>query len=192
MRKTLLLLTLSALLSILIWFLFIQETHRIPFKKAQRIEAIPQNTPIILEFDNYYTLRHEVVKMPYVNEMSSFFFVKKMSEDFRIIRQLFVKNKNHLQLLINSPITAGLHLSGKSDVDFLYVLEDKKGVFNLSELLAEFPFQKSNSNQNIVYRLEVAENEKYTVTVFQDLIMISKYAYLVESALDQLKKPFNN
>jgi hypothetical protein len=192
LRKTLLLLTLSALLSILIWFLFIQETHRIPFKKAQRIEAIPQNTPIILEFDNYYTLRHEIVKMPYVNEMSSFFFVKKMSEDFRIIRQLFVKNKNHLQLLINSPITAGLHLSGKSDVDFLYVLEDKKGVFNLSELLAEFPFQKSNSNQNIVYRLEVAENEKYTVTVFQDLIMISKYAYLVESALDQLKKPFNN
>ena len=77
-------------------------------------------------------LRHEVAKMPYADEMSGAFFVKKMSEDFRIIRQLFAENKNHLQLLLNSPITAGLHLSGKSEVDFLYVLQDeKKKLLNL-------------------------------------------------------------
>ncbi len=176
----------------LVWFFFIQETYRNPFGSVQPIEAIPQNTPIILEFDDYYMLRHEVAKMPYADEMSGAFFVKKMSEDFRIIRQLFVKNKNHLQLLLNSPITAGLHLSGKSDVDFLYVLEDEKGVFNLPELLEKFSFRKSNANQNTVYQLELVKGEKYTVAVYKDLIMISKYAYLVESAMNQLKSPANN
>ncbi|MFK8007275.1 MAG: DUF3352 domain-containing protein [Saprospiraceae bacterium] len=192
MKKIILFLIASGLLALLVWFFFIQETYRNPFGSVQPIEAIPQNTPIILAFDDYYMLRHEVAKMPYANEMSGAFFVKKMSEDFRIIRQLFVKNKNHLQLLLNSPITAGLHLSGKSDVDFLYILKDEKGIFNLSELLEKFSFRESNANQNTVYRLELTKDKKYTVAVYQDLIMISKYAYLVESAMDQLKSPANN
>jgi hypothetical protein len=192
LRKIFLFLFASGLLTLLVWFFFIQEIYRNPFGSVQSIEAIPQNTPIILEFDDYYMLRHEVAKMPYADEMSGAFFVKKMSEDFRIIRQLFAKNKNHLQLLLNSPITAGLHLSGKSEVDFLYVLQDEKGVFKLPELLEKFSFQKSNANQNTVYQLELVKGEKYTIAVYQDLIMISKYAYLVESAMQQLKSPANN
>jgi len=192
LKKIILFLFASGLLALLVWFFFIQETYRNPLGSVQPIEAIPQNTPIILEFDDYYLLRHEVAKMPYADEISSAFFVKKMSEDFRIIRQLFAKNKNHLQLLLNSPITAGLHLSGKSEVDFLYVLEDEKGIFNLPKLLEKFFFQESNANQNTVYRVELAKGKKYTVAVYQDLIMISKYAYLVESAMEQLKNPVNN
>lgn len=192
MKKIILFLIASGLIALVIWFFFIQETYRNPFSSVQPIEAIPQNTPIILEFDDYYMLRHEVAKMPYANDMSSAFFVKKMSEDFRIIRQLFVKNKNHLQLLLNSPITAGLHLSGKSDVDFLYVLKDEKNIFNLSELLDKFSFRKSNANLNTVYRLDLGKEKKYTIGVYKDLIMISKYAYLVESAMEQLKSPANN
>lgn len=192
MKKIILFLFASGLLALLVWFFFIQETYRNPFGSVHPIEAIPQNTPIILEFDDYYMLRHEVAKMPYADEMSGAFFVKKMSEDFRIIRRLFVKNKNHLQLLLNSPITAGLHLSGKSDVDFLYILKDEKGVFNLPELLEKFTYRESNANQNTVYRLDLGGGEKYTVAVYQDLIMISKYAYLVESAMEQLKSPANN
>ncbi|MFT6319561.1 MAG: hypothetical protein ACJAT4_000478 [Granulosicoccus sp.] len=192
LRKIFLFLFASGLLTLLVWFFFIQEIYRNPFGSVQSIEAIPQNTPIILEFDDYYMLRHEVAKMPYADEMSGAFFVKKMSEDFRIIRQLFAENKNHLQLLLNSPITAGLHLSGKSEVDFLYVLQDEKGVFKLPELLEKFSFQKSNANQNTVYQLELVKGEKYTIAVYQDLIMISKYAYLVESAMQQLKSPANN
>ena len=192
LRKIFLFLLASGLLALLVWFFFIQETYRNPFGSVQPIEAIPQNTAIILEFDDYYMMRHEVAKMPYADEMSSAFFVKKMSEDFRVIRQLFVKNKNHLQLLLNSPITAGLHLSGKSDVDFLYVLHDEKGVFKLAELLEKFSFRKSIANKNTVYRLELGNGEKYAVAIYQDLIMISKYAYLVESAMEQLKSPSNN
>ncbi len=176
----------------LVWFFFIQETYRNPFASVLSIEAIPQNTAIILEFDDYYMLRHEVAKMPYADDMSGAFFVKKMSEDFRVIRQLFSKSKNHIQLLLNSPITTGLHLSGKSDVDFLYVLKDEKSVFNLQELLDKFPARKSIANQNTVYRLEIAKGKKYTIAVYQDLIMISKYAYLVENAMQQLKSPANN
>ena len=160
----------------LVWFFFIQETYRNPFASVLSIEAIPQNTAIILEFDDYYMLRHEVAKMPYADDMSGAFFVKKMSEDFRVIRQLFSKSKNHIQLLLNSPITTGLHLSGKSDVDFLYVLKDEKSVFNLPELLDKFPARKSIANQNTVYRLELAKGKKYTIAIYQDLIMISKYA----------------
>ncbi len=192
MKKLLLFFFALGLISSLVWFFFIQETYRNPFASVQPIEAIPQNTAIILEFDDYYMLRHEVAKMPYAEEMSDAFFVKKMSEDFRVIRQLFSKNKNHLQLLLNSPITAGLHLSGKSDVDFLYVLKDEKQVFKLPELLDKFPSRKSIANQNTVYRIELDKGEKYTVAVYQDLIMISKYAYLVESAMEQLKNPSTN
>ncbi len=192
MRKLFLFLLPTGLIALLVWFFFFQETYRNPLASVQPIEAIPQNTAIILEFDDYYMLRHEVTKMPYADEMSGTFFVKKMSEDFRIIRKLFSKNKNHLQLLLNSPITAGLHLSGKSDVDFLYVLKDEQGIFKLAELLEEFPFQQSIANQSTVYRLDLGDGEKYTIAIYQDLIMVSKYAYLVESAMAQLKSPATN
>lgn len=192
LKKLFLFLVASGVIALLGWFFFIQETYRNPLVSVQSIEAIPQNTAIILEFDDYYMLRHEVAKMPYADDMSVAFLVKKMSEDFRVIRQLFSKNKNHLQLLLNSPITTGLHLSGKSDMDFLYVLEDEKGVFKLKELLEKFPYRKSIANQNTVYQLELPEDRKYTLAVYQDLIMISKYAYLVESAMEQLKSPANN
>lgn len=192
MRKIFLFLFASGLITLLVWFFFIQETYRNPFASVQPLEAMPQNTAIILEFDDYYKLRHEVAKMPYADDMSGAFFVKKMSEDFRVIRQLFSKNKNHLQLLLNSPITAGLHLSGKSDVDYIYILKDENNVFKLAELLEKFSFRKSIANQNTIYRFDLATSEKYTIAIYQDLIMISKYAYLVENAMEQLKSPANN
>jgi hypothetical protein len=192
LRKLFLFFFALGLIALLSWFFFIQEIYRSPLASVQPIEAIPQNTAIILEFDDYYLLRHELAKMPYADEMSGAFFVKKTSEDFRVIRQLFSKNRNHLQLLLNSPIIAGLHLSGKSDVDFLYVLQDEKGFFNLPELLEKFPFQESIAHQNRVYQLELPKGAKYTIAVYQDLIVISKYAYLVESAMEQLKSPSNN
>lgn len=192
MRKFFLFLISFGLISLLVWYFFVQDTYRHPYASVQPIEAIPQNTPIILEFEDFYLLRHEVAKMPYANEMSTAFFVKKMSEDFGVMRKLFSKTKHHLQLLLNSPITAGLHLSGKNEVDFLYVLKDKTGKFNLNELLEGFPTRKSTSNQNIVYRLELENGANYTLTIFKDLILISKFAYLVENAMEQLKDPANN
>ena len=81
MKKIILFLFASGLIALFVWFFLIQDTYRNPFASVQPIEAIPQNTPIILEFDDYYMLRHEVAKMPYADEMSSAFFVKKMSED---------------------------------------------------------------------------------------------------------------
>lgn len=192
MKKIFLFFFLSGLIALLVWFFLLQETYRNPLASIQPLEAVPQNTAIILEFDDYYNLRHEVAKMPYADEMSGTFFVKKMSEDFRVIRQFFSKNKNHLQLLLNSPITAGLHLSGKSEVDFFFFLKDEKEIFNLTELLEKFSFKKSIANQNRVYQLELSQEEKYTIAVYQDLIMISKHAYLVENAMIQLKNPTNN
>lgn len=192
MRKFFLFLTVSSLISFLIWFFLIQETYRPPYFSVQPIEAIPQNTPIILEFEDFYLLRHEVTKMPYATELSAAFFVKKMSEDFNVMRQLFSKNYQHLQLLLNSPITAGLHLSGKDNVDFLYVLKDKTRDFNLNDLLEGYTYKKSIANQNTVYQLEIENGINYTVTIFKDLILISKFAYLVESAMNQLNNPSGN
>ena len=192
MKKIFLFILAIGFLAALYWFFFYQETYRNPFADVQPIEAIPQNTPIILEFDDYYLMRHNIAKMPFADDMSGAFFVKKMSEDFKHFRKLFFKNKNHRQLLLDSPVTAALHLSGKSDVDFLYILKDNKSVFNLQNLLEKFPYRKSSSNKNVVYQLDLGEGVKYTIAYYKDLLLISKYAYLVESALQQLKSPSTN
>ena len=192
MRKIFFFFILAGLIAFFSWFFLIQKTYRNPLAEVQAIEAIPRNTPIILKFDDYFMMRHALTKMPYAEEMSDAFFIKKMSKDFRIIRQLFSKNKNHRQLLLDSPITASLHLSRKKEVDFLYVIVDNNGGFELKALLDIFPHKKSTAQGNTVYSIEVGKKETYTIAVFKDLVLVSKYAYLVESGLQQLKNPATN
>lgn len=192
MRKIILFFLTAGCLAILVWFFFIQETYRNPFASIQPIEAIPNSASIILEFDDYFLLRHRIAKMPYSMEMSDVFFVKKMSDDFKNIRQLFSKNTNHRKLLINSPVTASLHLSGNQDIDFLYVIEDQADVFELKELLEEFSHQEFNAKRNQVYKIKITDEINYTIAYYGDVLLISKYSYLVEKGMQQLKSPKTN
>ena len=175
-----------------VWFFFIQETYRNPLASVAPIEAIPQNAPLVLTFEDFFQIRHYLTKMPYAEEMSNVFFVKKMSEDFNAIRKLFSKDKNHRQLLLDSRITASLHLSGKNDVDFLYVINDQKDVFSLDILLENFSHRKSQAKGNTVYALTLNDGSKFTVASYNNLLLVSRYSYLVETGMQQIKNPATN
>ncbi len=192
MKKIPLFFFLIVIVGLSIWFFFIQETYRNPFGKAHPFEAIPNSSPIILTFNDFFQLRHHLTKMPYAKDLNDVFFVKKMSEDFNALRKLFSKNKNHQQLLLDSKITASLHLSGKNDVDFLYIIDDQDKVFSLDELLESFSHKESQLNGNIVYTLSLDQKNKFTVASFNNLLLVSRYAYLVETGMQQLKNPFTN
>lgn len=192
MKKILFLLFFLSVIAASIWFFFIQNSYRNPFIDADPIEAIPTYAPVILEFQDYFLLRHAIAKMPYSEEMSKAFFVKKMSDDFDRIRELFSNNTNHRSLLIESPITASMHLSSQVDMDFLYVFQDKKAVFKLEELLDAFPSKTTVSQGRTVYTITLSNQKNYTIAHSNGLILISKYAYLVENGIKQLSDPSKN
>ncbi len=137
-------------------------------------------------------MRNALVKMPYADEMSTTFFVKKMSEDFKWMRTLFSNKKEHRQLLLDSPITMSLHLSGKNDAGFLYVIKDDNKVFAYKDILKNYKHSKFKSKGNIVYVVELSDEVKYTFAFYKDLILMSKYSYLVENGMKQLRSPAAN
>ena len=192
MKKIFLFFFLATLVVLSIWFFFIQETYRNPLAQVSPLDAIPATAPIVLSFDDFFQLRHHIAKMPFADEMSDVFFVKKMSEDFNSIRNLFSKNKNHRQLLLDSRITSSLHLSGKDDIDFLYVIDDKEDVFSLEDLLEIFPYKKSQAHRNTVYTLTLKDGGKFTIASYNNLLLVSRYAYLVETGMQQIKNPKTN
>ena len=124
LNKTIAFLSLFFIMAFVIWFFFIQSSYRTPFSKVHSIEAIPNNAGIIAEFQNYFLLRYALTNMPYSDELKDVFFVKKMSDDFAYLEKLFANDENHRKLLIENSITASIHLSGTSDADFLYVIND--------------------------------------------------------------------
>jgi len=165
LKKIFLFFFLAAFAALSIWFFFIQDTYRNPLAQVSPLEAIPATAPIILTFDDFFQLRHHIAKMPFAEELNDVFFVKKMSEDFNSIRNLFSKDKNHRQLLLDSRITTSLHLSGKNDIDFLYVIDDQEDVFSLEALLEIFPYKKSQSHRNTVYTLKLKENLRLHIII---------------------------
>ncbi|MEM6965960.1 MAG: hypothetical protein AAF573_14430, partial [Bacteroidota bacterium] len=192
MKKIFLLLFFLSVTAAAIWFFLVQKTYRNPFVKTLPIEAVPTHAPIILEFQDYFLLRHNIAKMPYSEEMSDAFFVKKMSDDFNQFRKLFSKYANHRSLLIENTITASMHLSSPTDMDFLYIIQDDQKQFELEKLLNEFVSKKTVSHGRVVHRITLAEGITYTVAQSNGLVLIAKHAYLVENGLKQLEYPATN
>jgi len=173
------------------WFFLFQKSYRSPFSSIHPIEAIPNHASIIIEFDNYYFLRDTLAKMPYSREMKGFSLVKKMSDDFKLFREIFSKHDDFQSLLIQGKVAASFHLTGGSNVDYLYVFKNKKKRLKVKELLSHFKYKESQRGGQKVYQLEL-ENTKITIADFKGLFLISKHAYLVESGMQQLKSTSTN
>ena len=186
MKKGITIITLLAVLGAVYWLFFYQMHFRTPFSDVHPLEAVPQNTSLVLEFENYFQTRSRLAKMPYTNEFESAFFVKKLSEDFGPIRKIFSKTKEHRRLLLYSPLMAALQISTSDDADFLYIIKDEKGVFQLEEVLKQHTYKEFNFKGITVF--ELYENKKPTITIgyYKGIILLSRYAFLVENGMRQL------
>ena len=188
MKKGITIFTLLAILGIVYWLFFYQMYFRTPLSDVHPLEAVPQNTSLVLEFENYFQTRSSLAKMLYTKEFESAFFVKKLSEDFQPIRKVFSKTKEHRRLLLYSPLMTALQISKSNDADFLYIIKDEKGVFKLEEVLKNYTFKEFNFNGITVF--ELYENKKPTITIgyYRGIILLSKYAFLVENGMRQLRE----
>jgi len=187
LKKGITIFTLLAIGGVVYWLLFYQMYFRTPFSNVHPLEAVPQNTSLVLEFENFFQTRSSLAKMPYTKEFESAFFVKKLSEDFQPIRKVFSKTKDHRRLLLNSPLWTGLQISNSDDADFLYIIKDKKGVFKLEEVLKHYTYKEFNFNGITVFELYQDKKPFITIGYFKGLILLSKYAFLVENGMRQLK-----
>ena len=176
-----------ALLGGLYWLFGYQTLFRTPLSEIKPLEAVPPQTSFILEFDNYFQTRNVLAKMPYTKAFENAFFVKKLSEDFQPIRKLFAKTKAHRRLLLYSPLMAALQISEANDADFLYIIKDENNHFQLKEVLKQYNYKKFDSNGNTVYELHADGVPSITIGYYRGLILLSKYAALVENGMSQVK-----
>ena len=187
MKKGIFITTLLAILGGIYWLFFYQIYFRTPLSNIRPLEAVPPQTSLILEFENYFQTRTALAKMPYTKEFEGAFFVKKLSEDLQPIRKVFAKTKEHRRLLLYSPLMASLQISDADDADFLYIIKDEKGVFQLEEILQQFNYKKFDSNGSTVYEMYPNNSTPITLGFHRGIILFSKYASLVENGMRQLK-----
>ena len=188
MKKGIFIITLLVLLGGMYWLFFFQTHFRTPLSNIHPLEAVPPQSSLIFEFENYFQTRSALAKMPYSKEFEGAFFVKKMSEDLQPIRKLFAKTKEHRRLLLYSRLMASLQISDADDADFLYILKDEAGTFQLEEILQQFNYKKFDSNGSTVYELYPSQSTSITLGYYRGIILLSKYASLVENGMRQLKE----
>lgn len=185
LKKRILILIGIGILLFGFWFYKYQTFIRPPFVKLEPMEAIPTNTPLFFKFDDFFKLKKDLTKMPYSNDFEGAFFVKKMSEDFNSIRRVFSKTRTHRRLLLHTPIYAAFQLSGKADADFLYVIQDSDGLFNLEDILKQNSYQEFKSNGHIVYELSLKDGHHCALAYHKGIVLLARYGFLVENGVQQ-------
>jgi len=180
LKKGIFIITLLAILGGMYWLFFYQNYFRTPLSNVLPLEAVPPQTSLIFEFDNYFQTRTALTKMPYTKEL-------KMSEDLQPIRKVFAKTKEHRRLLLYSRLMASLQISNPDDADFLYILKDEAGTFQLEDILQQFNYKKFDSNGSSVYELYPSQSTPIALAHYRGIILLSKYASLVENGMRQLK-----
>lgn len=187
-------------LSIFIWgallFVFILNFYfnffRFPFLNVNLFEAIPEHSAVIIECNNLESLNNSGARSTFWNSVQKTSLFEKIQKDLFEIQSRLVKKEDSSVVFQNNQFLAALQISSAQSADFLYIIDADGIRFDAEALIEEHEKIKINKSvflKETVYELIFPDNQRFTVCFYNNLILFSRFPFMVEDAIAQLNNP---
>ncbi|MCP4440209.1 MAG: DUF3352 domain-containing protein [Aureispira sp.] len=166
------------------WGLF-----RLPFSSVQALEAIPENTSIILELTDYEHTSSKIQETEYFNAFQNAHIVGKWINGLAQLDSIFTTTNSYPELLKQAHIVSGLQLTSADDFNWLFVLDNYEYGFSLNSFLEELPtnqISKTNYRGQSIYSTRFKNSQDFAFAYYGGLILASPSTLLVEAGIEQL------
>ncbi len=187
-------------LSIFIWaallFICILNLYfnffRFPFLGVNLFDAIPEQSALIIEYNDIESLSNLSDASPTWNAIQKTYLFKKIEADIFEIKTRLLKSEDSTSFFGNNRFIAALQTSSANSADFLYII-DSKGIKTkndeLFDQLEEVRIKKSVFLKETVHEIIFADNQRFTVCFYNNIILFARFPFMVEDAIAQLNQP---
>ncbi len=180
-----------AILLLLLFVLFSRlGYYRLPFKQPDIMEAVPQNSAIILEVASSNQLLNDLSAVKYSSDISSWSPVRKIATDLNLLHQS-LKFSRHKDLLSKNSMAAAAQAGNSGDFDFLYIFENTKNIPESDLVEAGENLQTSRYKNVDIYTIKLPGGE-VVLASYKGLLLAGRHGFLVEYAITQLNQFSNN
>ena len=168
---------------------------RLPFVKLSAFEAVPNNSPMILCFNNLFETQKVLNKVAFAKDFGQTYLVQKIKNDLSTLEALFAQSKEYYTVFTKSRKLAALRVSSSKDFDFVYIIDKHQVPFYINEFLAaleQLNIKKSIYRGVDVYSVENQKGRSFTIASYEGLIICGHFPLLVEEAINQLNEVSTN
>jgi len=156
---------------------------------SSSINAIPTDASLIFEINNLNDFSTNINnKSVYWNELSKLKIFKNIKTELITLDSIFNKDDDLRNNYFKKSLLISAHKSGKNDVNFLFVIQNKLNA-NINLIKKTFFIKKtdllvSNYDKHKIYSLK--NEKKYSFSILNGVIIISKSKLLIEKAIRQI------
>jgi hypothetical protein len=156
---------------------------------SSSINAIPTDASLIFEINNLNDFSTNINnKSVYWNELTQLKIFKDIKTELVTLDSVFNKDDNLRNNYLKKSLLISAHKSGKKDIDFLFVVQNKLNVnadlIKSTFFLKEGDLSISEYDKNKIYTLKTGK--KYSFSILSGVIIISKSKLLIEKAIRQI------
>ncbi len=162
---------------------------RLPFFNINPYEAVLRNTALLFEVSNYQEFVPKLADVSIAAQLGNTYLVDKFSEDFKLIQKIYDPSMLDDTPIMNRPFLAAVHQTGLEDLNFMYVFDQRNTNFELASFLdgvKEAHIIESTFRQKKIYDLRFSKGKKISIACVNNLVIMGRYALIVEDAIDQL------
>lgn len=167
---------------------------RLPFIPIEAYEAIPSNTLAFFENDCISKDQLDTLFSKEILEKDALF--QQYEEDQMFIKGIFSRHADfNRQVLQSGKMLTAIHHGGTEGIDFLHVLDQYEGAFDIDVLLDALKLKKirrSAYRGTSIYTLYFSKGRRFVISQYRNLILLAQYPLIIEDAIEQLKTPHSN
>ena len=164
---------------------------RFPWQRVHIEDAIPVHSALILQVSDSEKLQDCIKKSGLQTGLQHWRVVDKMLEDMLLLKA-FYGAKNPVSKI---PFWAALLNTSQDEFDYLYVFDAEWHKINLESQLSQIDgshIKQHVYQGNTIFTVFTKDNRKFHFMVYDNLILASRSAVLVEDAGNQIKDKDNS
>ncbi|MEM7106514.1 MAG: DUF3352 domain-containing protein [Bacteroidota bacterium] len=168
---------------------------RLPMVKVDAFEAVPANTAIVFEINDFQKTQNRLGESAYSDDLKALAVFNKLFNDLALLDSIFLQSQNDRHILRAGRIVAAAQLSRSDQVDLVYLIDDYRQNIELRTFLNSLPgvrVQESTFKNHKVYTLIGPGGNDFAICSYKGLVIASRHTFLVEFAISQLKNFASN
>ncbi len=170
-----------------------------PTESSYALNAVPEDASFIIHIEKPHKTWRKIMRSDFWKTLQKNEFVYEQTENIRYIDSLIASNEYLLKIFKDRPVTISIHKISPKDWDFLAIVELQKEIKILAlkqfmrTLLETFDYKFTSRKfkKEEIWEIQDKETREILHIVFyNNLLLLSYSAKLVENALASLEAPY--
>ncbi len=169
---------------------FYFEFFRFPFFRINLREAVPEQSSLVIEANDIASLNKTSPNSSFWSSVQQTSLFQKIQTDLFEFKSRLLENQDSSSFS-KLKFIAALQTSSAKSADFLYIIKADGKQKKLSALIDQLENVKINRSvflKEHVYELIFADNQSFTVSFCKNVVLFSRYPFMVEDGISQLNK----